>query len=299
MSNTHYSRIPIEKGQTMNKIKILKTLFFITILSFSVLKASAEIKVTPTVIEMDTKNARSNYVTASFEVQGAKDEIIRFKVYPEYFKITPQGTMDMLEKTPAPDSLMNNIRFVPGEFTLANGRKQKVRITVTDFKKLPEGESRLVLFLEDVVAKEVMLPSGNKNVNTKLIVKTRVGIPVYLDKGHVSKKANIESIEAKQKGEKLVCDLKILSTGNSKVRYTGKAQIIKGRTLIDEYTIKNNVAGAKNVLVSTEEIPLDKIKQNGEYKLRMLITYKDENGKNKNLIKETLFTIDGMKPSVI
>ena len=138
-----------------------------------------------------------------FTVQGGEDETIRFKVYPEYFKITSKGAMDMLEKMPAEDSLINNIKLVPSEFTLQNGRIQKVRLTVSDFDKLPDGESRLVLFLEDVAAKEVILPYQNKDVTTKLLVKTRVGIPVYLDKGHVIKKGEIELFKAEQQGENL------------------------------------------------------------------------------------------------
>lgn len=272
--------------------KFLLILF--CIIFFSV-NADAAIKVTPTVIEMDTKNARSNYVTSSFNVQGGENETIRFKIYPEYFKITSQGTMAMLEKSTAQDSLINNIKFVPSEFTLQNGRTQKVRLTITDFDKLPDGESRLVLFLEDVAAKEVMLPSGNRNVTTKLLVKTRVGIPVYLDKGHVSKKGEIDLFKTEQQGEKLICNMKILSDGNSKIRYSGKAQIIKGRTLIDEKPINNNVVGAKNFLLTNEILPTDKITEDGEYKVRLLLNYKDENGKIKNLIKESTVTITKTK----
>lgn len=276
--------------------KFLLLLFCITFFS---IKSEAAIKVTPTVIEMDTKGARSNYVTSSFNVQGAEDETIRFKIYPEYFKITSQGTMDMLEKTPAQDSLINNIKFVPSEFTLQNGRTQKVRLTVTDFDKLPDGESRLVLFLEDVAAREIVLPSGNRNVTTKLLVKTRVGIPVYLDKGNVTKKGEIDLFKAEQQGEKLVCNMKILSDGNSKIRYSGKAQIIKGRTLIDEKPINNNVVGAKNFLLTNEILPTDKITQDGEYKIRLILNYKDENGKIKNLIKESTVNVIKTKQTTI
>lgn len=276
--------------------KFLLSLFCIIFFS---LQAKSAIKVTPTVIEMDTKGARSNYITSSFSVQGAEDEIIRFKIYPEYFKITSQGTMDMLEKTQAEDSLINNIKFVPSEFTLQNGRTQKVRITVTDFDKLPDGESRLVLFLEDVAAKEVILPSGNKDVTTKLLVKTRVGIPVYLDKGHVTKRGEIELFKTEQQGEKLVCNMKILSQGNSKIRYSGKAQIIKGRTLIEEKTISNNVVGAKNFLLTNEILPTDKITQDGEYKVRLIINYKDENGKVKNIIKESTVNVTKTRHTTI
>lgn len=276
--------------------KILRLLFCIILFP---LQTQAAIKVTPTVIEMDTKGVKSNYVTSSFNVQGGENETIRFKIYPEYFKITSQGTMDMLEREQANDSLINNIRFVPSEFTLQNGRTQKVRLTVADFDKLPDGESRLVLFLEDVAAKEVILPSGNKDVTTKLLVKTRVGIPVYLDKGQVTKKGEIDLFKVEQQGENLVCNMKILSDGNSKIRYSGKTQIIKGRTLIDEKPINNNVVGAKNFLLTNEILPTAKITEDGEYKVRLILNYKDENGKTKNLIKESTVNVIKTEKSTI
>ena len=85
--------------------------------------------------------------------------------------------------------------------------------------------------------------------------------------------------------------MKILSDGNSKIRYSGKAQIIKGRTLIDEKTINNNVVGAKNFLLTNEILPMDKITEGGEYKIRLILNYKDENGKTKNLIKESTVNV--------
>ena len=85
--------------------------------------------------------------------------------------------------------------------------------------------------------------------------------------------------------------MKILSDGNSKIRYSGKAQIIKGRTLIDEKPINNNVVGAKNFLLTNEILPMDKITEGGEYKIRLILNYKYENGKTKNLIKESTVNV--------
>lgn len=285
------------------KLKKLLYLFLFTIIigAMTITTANAAIKVTPTILELDANKVRGNYLTASFDVQGGKNETIRFKVYPEYFKISQEGTMDMLEKTEAPDSLIQHVRFVPNEFTLQNGRTQKVRLTVANLNKLPDGESRMVLMLEDVAAKEVTLPYANQNVTTKLIVKTRVGIPVYVDKGRYTKNVNFGDFKVERKNKELITTLKLISDGNSKVRYAGKAQIIRNKQLVDEYTMKNNVVGSKNVLFTKEEIPLDKITQNGDYTLRMILTYNDEKGKPKNIIKETIFTVDGLcnteKPS--
>lgn len=275
----------------------MKKIIPLLILAFIILpqKAIAALKVTPTLLELNANQTRGNYLTASFDVQGDKNETIRFKIYPAYFKISPQGTMEIIEnKSPDAENLVKNVRFVPNEFTLQNGNKQKVRLTITDIKNLPDGESRMVLFLEDVAAKEMNLPSGVKNVSTKLIVKTRVGIPIYLDKGRFVKCAQIKSVDIKKHDKELQIALNMLSCGNSKVRYTGKAQIIKDKELISEYKIKNHVIGSKNTLSALESIPLTDIKENGNYTLRLVIQYSDEKGRLKSLICENQFSIDNL-----
>lgn len=267
-------------------------LIFSLILMSCFCKANAAIKVTPTVIELNANETKGNYLTTSFNIQGDKNEIIRFKIYPAYFKITDRGEMDIIEKSDEADNLIKNTRFVPNEFTLTNGNNQKVRLTITDIKNMQDGESRMVLFLEDVKPKEMFLNSGVKNVSTKLIVKTRVGIPIYLDKGKFVKCAHIENFDLKKQNENLEISLKFLSTGNSKVRYQGRAQIIKDKELIGEYKIKNRVIGSNNILNTTEEIPLSDIKENGNYTLRLIVQYQDEKGRLKSIIKENNFTIE-------
>ena len=238
--------------------KIFYTVFLLIISGiFSV--SNAAIKVTPTILELNTNNARSNYLTASFDIQGDKNETIRFKVYPEYFKISQTGTMDIYENTDEADSLIKNARFVPNEFTLQNGKSQKVRLTIANLNTLKDGESRMVLFLEDVAAKELFLPSGQKDVQTKLLIKTRVGIPVYVDKGRFVKCAKIDTLNVEKNKNEINAALKIISEGNSKVRYTGKAQIIKDKKLIAEYPIKSNVVGSNSFLFTSEDIPIENI----------------------------------------
>ena len=272
----------------MKRISICLLILFLA--SFS--KAYAALKVTPTVIELNANQTKGNYLTTAFDVQGDKNETIRFKIYPSYFKITPQGTMEIIDNSSEADNLTKNVRFVPNEFTLQGGNRQKIRLTVANLKNIPDGESRMVLFLEDVAAKELTLPSNVKNVSTKLIVKTRVGIPVYLDKGKFVKCANIENIDLKKQDKELNLALRLSSTGNSKVRYTGRAQIIKDKQLVGEYKIKNRVIGSNNTLLAQEKIPLNDIKENGNYTLRLVIQYADEKGRLKSLIEENQFTID-------
>lgn len=271
----------------MKKLCLTMLTFLVTFLS-----ANAAIKVTPTILELNANDARGDYLTSSISIQGGDNETIRFKIYPEFFKISQQGTMDIIENSDDANYLVKNVRFVPNEFTLQGGKSQKVRLTVSNLKSMPDGESRMVLFLEDVDTKEVYLPSGHKNVSTKLLVKTRVGIPVYVDKGKFIKCAHIEDFDLVKQNDEIKTALKLVSTGNSKVRYSGKAQIIKDKKLIGEYPIKNSVISANDILFAQDVIPLKDIKENGLYTVRMILQYTDEKGRMKNLVKENTFTID-------
>ncbi len=251
--------------------------------------AYAAVKVTPTLIELNANKSSGNYLTTSFSVQADKNETIRYKLYPEYFTITDDGKMNAVPVSEKPDNLIPHARFVPNEFTLKNGNPQLVRVTFTDIKSLPDGESRMVMFLEDVAAKEIILPAKNKNVNTKLIVKTRLGIPIYVDKGRFVKAGSFNDLKVEQNNKNLVYYMKLSAGGNSKVRYHGKAQIIKNKELIKEFSMNSNTIRANGIFEETGLIPENL--EAGNYILKVILTYKNEKGENKNLIKEISFNV--------
>ena len=269
----------------------MKKIFILGFMLLFALKANAAIKVTPTVIELNVNKAKGNYITTSFDVRGGDNETIRFKVYPSYFEINEEGKMNELPRSNSKKSLVNSARFIPNEFTLKNGAPQKVRVTITDLKNLPDGESRMVLFLEDVVAKEVFLPYGNNNVTTKLLVKTRVGVPIYIDKGKFVKQGEFSNLTVNNKNNELNFCINLASKGNSKIRYRGKAQIVKNKELIDEFPINSNTIKDNGYIKVTQKIPTDKIKECGEYKLRTIITYENEKNSTKTLVKEVVFSV--------
>ena len=267
--------------------KIIAMLLMLNAFSMS---ADAALKVSPMVIELDANKTKSKYLTTAFNVSAAKDETIRFKIYPSYFKITNEGKLLDLPNSNSQFSLVKNARFMPNEFTLSNGRTQKVRLTIANLDKLPQGENRMVLFLEDVVAKEVILPYHQKDINTKLVVKTRIGVPVYVDKGKFIKQARINQLAIKKDNENYLLNMQLESIGNSKVRYSAKAQIIQGKNLISEFPLNSSVIANNNVLNVSQIIPKNKC-GNGDCKLRVLIKYKNEKGQNKIVKDETEFSV--------
>lgn len=275
--------------KTLNK-KILTT----TLALFMTIPAFASVAVSPTRIEINANKIKNNYITTAIEVKGDSQVPMRFKVYPGYFTIDNKGEVVMVDKaTNDPHDLSKKIRFVPSEFTVAQGKSQKLRINVANLNQLPDGESRAMLYIEDVNPKEMNLPTGRAGIGAQLIVKTRVGVPVYIDKGKVSKVAEIESLNILKEKDGYYTDMKIVSKGNSKIRYDIKAQILQGKKLIDEATLYGGVVGDNNYYISKNKLPVDKIKENGEYTVRLIVSYFDANGKKTYLKKETNLNIQG------
>ena len=275
--------------KTLNK-KILTT----TVALVMTVPVFASVAVAPTRVEINANKIKNNYITTAIEVKGDSQVPMRFKVYPGYFTIDNKGEVLMVDKaTNDPHDLSKKIRFVPSEFTVAQGKNQKVRLNIANLNQLTDGESRTMLYIEDVNPKEMNIPTGNAGINAQLIVKTRVGVPVYIDKGKVTKDADIEYLNIVKEKNDYYTDMKVVSKGNSKIRYSGKVQIVQGKKLVSEYNLSEKVVGANNFYVDKQKVEMNNIKETGEYTLRTVLSFFDENGKRKNIKKETNLVIQG------
>ncbi len=282
----------------MRKIIFVLIIILLLLLVFQ-MRTHAAIKVSPMIVELDANSARGNYLTTSINVQGGDDETIRFKVYPGFFEINKEGRMEPIAKTDVANSLVHHARVTPNEFTLQKGQAQKVRLTFTDLKTLPDGESRMVIFLEDVATKEMLLPRIKNGISTRLIVKTRIGVPIYIEKGNVIRTGVFDDLRVEKKDKNLVYVMNLRAEGNSKVRYSGSGQILRGNTPIDEFRVTSSVVGGGNTAVAKGELPLNKIAQNGDYTLKVMLNYKDAKGKTKKLIKEVTFNVEKVESTSI
>lgn len=251
----------------------------------------ASITVSPTKIEINANKIKNNYTTVAVEIKGDKVPM-RYRIYPEYFTISEKSEMVIKENSSDPHNISKKIRFVPSEFTIPAGKSQKVRVNIANIKSLPDGESRAVLFFEDVNAKELTLPYAGSGIGAQLILKTRVGVPIYVDKGNFKKQADIEYLNISKEKDGLYTNMKIVSTGNSKVRYSGIIQVINGKKLIDEYPLNSNVVGNNSFYIAKQKINTTKIKEAGDYTLRVVLNYLDENDKKVNLKKDVILKIN-------
>ena len=252
----------------------------------------ASITVSPTKIEINANKIRNNYATTAIEVKGDENKPMRFKAYSGYFKISDTSKMVILDSNGDPHDISGKIRFVPSEFTIPPGKSQKLRVNIANIKSLPDGESRAVLYIEDVNPKEINIPN-NAGIGAQLVLKTRVGVPVYVDKGNFTKRADVEYFNIVREKDGLYTEMKIVSSGNSKIRYNGVIQIIQGKKLIDEYAIEGKVVGENNTYKSKQKIKTEKIKSAGDYTIRLVFFYFDENGNRKNIKKDAILKLTG------
>lgn len=258
---------------------------------FMMSQVQATISVAPTRLEINADKQRANYITTALDVRGDSKKPMRFKAYTEYFTIDEKGEMVMIEKSDDQYNIAKKIKFVPSEFTVQPGKNQKLRVNIAGLNQLQKGEHRAVIYLEDVNPKEYNVDTGRPNIGAQLIVKTRMGIPVYIDKG-VTRKGEIEEFTLNQTKDGFTADMKILSTGNTRIRYNAKIQIIKDNDLIEEVSLPSNVIGQNSFIKKQENFKLNKT-PSGVYTARLVISFTDQNNKKQVIKKETTINIQG------
>ena len=245
----------------------------------------------PCYFELNANKTKNNYITGSFLVSCEKDEYMHFRIYPAFFEYDRKGKFIKLEDKGQKNSLVKHIRFYPSEFTCKNGLSQRIRFTITDLKSLPVGESKLVLFLEDVNSKKIIIRKINGEIKSKIIIKAEVGIPIYVDKGNYTKHGILNSVSIKRIDDEYACEYKISSTGNSRISYKGDGYLFKDNKLIKQFEVPYSTVENEKFLEKIQklDIPKNGIKDNKEYKIKLILTYKDEYEQEKILEKEVIF----------
>lgn len=257
-------------------------------------QAYASVSIAPTKVEINANKARNNYLTTAIDIKGDAQKPTRLRVSAGYFVINSNGEADLIDEyTGDPHDISKKIKFIPSEFNILPKKSQKLRVNIIGLNQLPDGESRAILYIEDVDSKEYDIPSGKAGFGAQLIIKTRVGVPLYVDKGNFTRIGEIESVDVTRNRRNLLrTEMKVKSTGNSRLKYTAKAQIIKDKKLISEYNMNEHTVGESNSYLARDLIDISKVEEAGDYTLRIILTYKDEKGKKKNLTHEVPFTIE-------
>ena len=268
--------------------RIFKIFLILSFLICFTMPANAKITISPTSFSYKIKpGANIRIINGSFSVSISDSEPIRFKVYPEYFSKNNDYSSEKGKK--AVDSLQEKIRFNPMEFTVTPDRVQKVRFSILDAQSLPDGESRVTLMLEDIKTREQILGKTKSGVVASITIKSRLAIPVYVDKGTVIKSFVIDNADIKQNAGKYTYNITLTSKGNSRINASGKLYILKDKKLIDEATLPKKTIHVNANDTLSGEIPTSKLTSGEKYSVRFDINYTDFNGKTKTVKKEMDF----------
>lgn len=131
-------------------------------------------------------------------------------------------------------------------------------------------------------------------IGGRIIVKTRVGVPVYVDKGFYAKKGTLDAVAFKKVGEDYIFNYKVSSTGNSKIRCNGVGCISQGDKLIQKFEATGSVVEGGKTVERTQKINIhnEELTAGQECKVKLVLTYKDEHDREKILKKEFTFIPD-------
>ena len=103
----------------------------------------------------------------------------------------------------------------------------------------------------------------------------------------------VKGVIVKKEKDGYYGEVKVLSKGNSRIRYSGILQVYQGKKIIEETSIVSRAVGDNNYYIDKFKISTGKIEKDGDYTARVILSYFDENGKRKIMKQETNFSIKG------
>jgi hypothetical protein len=198
--------------------------------------ARANLSVSPQIIELNAKRGQAQG-TILVSNQGEKSFGSRTYAVPFNYD-REQGFQELIS---SPTDLTPYLQFSPAELTVPELDKRRVRFIARLAPNLPDGEYRAMIFTE--MAQPVEVKEVDNSNQTTLITNLlpRIGVAVYVRKGNVSPKLNVDSFQfdaAQQQPQILV-------------KNTGKASAFVGGT----WSVKqNNQEIRKGTIVDTTVI---------------------------------------------
>lgn len=248
--------------------------------------AKAEMRVSPTKFIYEV-NKKQKYVTGSLELEGMGSEPSEYKIYTGYFEGTKYGQMTTEFPTGYKKQDITQVFINPQQVSLNPKQKQIVRFTIPNIDKLPDGESRLALYIEDKKTRTQALPSPSSKINASLVLRTRFAVPVYVSRGNLTKRGNIENLAVNStKDKSYEYDLKVASRGNSHIRVTGVVQLICKNKIVQEDRINDLAVPVGNIREIAGVFDPKLIEANKSYKVKSKIYYVNEHNKKVILTKE-------------
>lgn len=207
----------------------MKFLFFI--LTFLPLVAFAQAQVFPTRLTL-TEEAPSSYLT----LRNSTPKPQKFKIELMQLAMKKDGSVASIHNDQNP--LVDDIKFSPKSIEIAPNDKQVVRIMMTSFEGLSDGDSNIYLHF---------IPEGSNEAksNAKFSLQARIAVAVPIIVRHGTPK-----LDAKMKDAKALKD----KSGNLKVSFEATnttKYFLTGDLEISAVTPKGDVSLSKILSISS------------------------------------------------
>lgn len=268
----------------MKLFKLRRLFLAIFFMSFFINAADAGMKVSPMRFNFDVKK-NQKYVTGAIDLYADNTAgATRFKTYSGYFDVSNVGYMIFNFKPEDKKRTVSQFLINPKEVTITPNIKQTVRFTIPNVDKLPDGESRVMAFIEDIKTREESLPSPSEGIKASLTIRQRMGIPIYIDKGNVIKTGQINQLVFNKKAK--IYELEVSSKGNSTIRVTGVVQLVNNKKIIKEEEFNDVAVLPGHNRIIAGKMDLSVLEQKDNLKLRTKLYYKNANKRKIILSKE-------------
>ncbi len=247
--------------------------------------ASAGIRIDSPKIRVSARPGR--YASGEIKVDNTGKQDIPIRVYLEDWTYAQaDGSKDFMPRGTTPLSCANWITFYPADFKLAAGKSEIVHYTV-NIPVDATGGHVCVMFFETEGGE---IEKKQEDGSTALVkVLNRVGALFYAEaEGTVDKKAEIRSLDIRQKLNDFIVTAVFVNTGNTDITASGTFDVLDNSgfvyirgTFEDAFTLPGDKAELTSTASSSNLKP-------GAYDI--LITLDFQNG--GSLVQEASFTID-------
>ena len=152
--------------------------------------AQAQFTISPQVVELNAKRGQAQ--GSILMINGASTPLPTKSYITPFTYDRESGFQELKE---SPQDLTPYVQLYPANVTLAGTEQRRIRFVTRLAPNLPDGEYRAMIFTElnsIEVPKEQVIETGNTIVMTTS-VQPRFGVAVYVRKGNISSKLNVEN----------------------------------------------------------------------------------------------------------
>lgn len=245
----------------------------------------AQVNISPMIIETQETRGQAQGV---ININNSGNETYRARIYTEPFTYDRDTGFKTVESSP--NDLSPYLQFSPREVNIKPGESRRIRLLSRLAPNLPDGEYRTVVFTEEL--KE--LPPGT--TGNQVLVKTRVGVTVYVRKGVATPKIEMGDASLHSKDNQV--QLLVRNTGKASISPKASWTIKQGEKVIKTHSedLSTVLAGNERNLVLSFPDEKDPKLAPGEYQVTGELSWQ-ENKDTKKMPFSVKLTVPGVSAS--